>query len=62
MQRPLPETSLVSSVTRQRNEGQWCRIGLEKKGWPANYAIVRSLDFALNAMEVLEGFKQRSDI
>lgn len=25
-------------------------------------AIVRNLDFALNAIEVMEGFKQRSDI
>lgn len=46
----------------REDEGQWCRRGLERKGWLANYTIVRRLDFALNAIEVLEGFKQRSDI
>lgn len=49
----------MSSVARpERMRGQWCRIGLERKAWLTNYARVGSLDFALNAIEILESFKQ----
>lgn len=53
----------MSSVARTgRMKGQWCRIGLERTGWPTSYATVKSLGLAVNAGEVWEGFKQSNGI
>lgn len=44
-----------------RMKGQWCRLGLERKGWPNNYSTAKSLGLAGNTSEVWEGFKHSSD-